>query len=104
LHAALLFLRDSLPFGSKIKYVRRRLSTREDAARLKNDGNSNAGANVGVCRELVPAVGGSGGLGLESRSYDGGFAAVLFRQTGLETSKERLSRAILLVTIVMPVE
>gem|GEM_PF-639213 len=34
----------------------------------------------------------------------GGGAAVLFRQTGLETSKERLSRAILLVTIVMPVE
>ena len=33
-----------------------------------------------------------------------GFAAVLFRQTGLEIPKEQLSEAILLVTIVMPDE
>jgi hypothetical protein len=52
------------------------------------------GENLGVCRERVP----------ESPSCDGGFAALLFRPTGLEIPKERRSRAILLVTIVMPDE
>lgn len=43
-------------------------------------------------------------LGWQAASCGGGFAAVLFGQTGLEIPKEQLSEAILLVTIVMPDE
>lgn len=87
-----------------------------------------AGLNVGVCGELVQAMGvgtvfrgaragkpklrmggvgdgfGRGVFGLERPGCGGGFAAVLFGQTGLEIPKEQLSEAILLVTIVMPDE
>lgn len=87
-----------------------------------------AGANVGVCGELVQAMGVGtvfrglglarpscgwvgwrdgfwrGVFGLERPGCGGGFAAVLFGQTGLEIPKEQLSEAILLVTIVMPDE